>query len=90
MSTPNKLPQITLATTEQVKQAVSEAMKEFREQPTYLTAKRAAVDLDVSESFVLKAKNDGLLQCYQPTKGGIVRFTRQHLQDFMRRRNGNN
>jgi len=76
---------LSIATTDQVKQVLREVMKEFREQPTYLTAKRAAVDLDVSESFILKAKNDGLLECYQPTRGGIVRFTRQHLENFMKR-----
>jgi len=88
MNTQNKLPQITLATTEQLKQAIREVLQEFHEQPAYLNARKAAKYLGVSESFILKAKNSGLLKCYQPTSNGTVRFTRQHLEDFMRRRNG--
>lgn len=78
--------QITLATTEQLKEAVREVMAEYTDQPGYLTAKQAGKYLGVSESFILKAKNDSLLECYQPVKGGIVRFTKQHLEDFMKRR----
>ena len=42
--------------------------------------------IGVSESFIIKAKKDGLLDYYQPIRGGIVRFTKKHLDDFMKRR----
>ena len=66
-----------------VKQAVNQAPNEV---PDYLTSKQAGKMIGVSASFIIKAKKDGLLDYYQPIKGGIVRFTKKHLDDFMKRR----
>jgi len=54
--------------------------------PEYLNRNAAAKYVDASPSFIQRMKEEGKLKYYQPISGGTVRYTAQHLDAFMKRR----
>ena len=54
--------------------------------PKYLNRKQAADYIGLSGSFVQQMKDQGRLEYYQPVSGGTVRYTVEHLDQFMVRR----
>ena len=67
-------------------EAIEEVMKQKRSsEAAYLNTRQAASYLGVSESTVNTLTKKGLLGYYQPGgKGSIKRFTKQHLEDYMK------
>jgi len=72
----------------EIEKVMRRVLAEAKDQPEpgYYNLKQAGTYLGLSPHCVQKWKDAGMLEHFQPVRNGTVRYSKLHLDNFMRRR----
>jgi len=81
--------ELVVITPERLKSLIREALDDYKlnEAPVnWMNATKAAQYMGVSRAFLHLDRRKGLLECYNPIPGGIVRCSRNQCDALIKRR----
>lgn len=84
--------ELIILTPSQLKSVIKEVLDEYKHgvqpvQNKWMTATEAAKYMGVNRGYIHMLKREGLIECYNPIPGGIVRFSTDQCDAFIKSTN---